>query len=127
MNRSALRIAVVTVIVMVFVVCMWPRDVLVVANEIENLIQPYADILGPPTTILFSGTDLYVWWGDSALILRRNEHWYIAGITMKQKSSVPPLFTVLMVQAMRARAQREVPTDPWGRPLPEEVLHPEVR
>jgi len=133
MTRKSLVVAYITVLILIFVVGMWPRDGLVVASEIEVLIQPYADAFGPPTAITFSGADLYVWWGDNALVLKRNEHWYLAGITERRESTVPPLFVALVIQTIREKQRQGTwnvrPIAPWSvtAAMPEEALHPEER
>jgi len=131
--KRALIATLITCFWLACVVGMWSTEELTVAGEIEVLIQPYADILGPPTTITFSGTDLYVWWGNGALVLRRGDRWNIVGITSRGQSTIPPLHVALMVQAKRAKQKRGEwnvrPIAPWSVTvaMPDEALHPEQR
>jgi len=133
MIRGTWIITGITVLVLLLFVSLWPRHVSTAASDIELVIRPYADVLGPPTTVTFSNTDLYIWWGDNALVLRRNDHWYIAGIVKKGESTVPPLFVVLLIQAIREKQKQGTwnvrPLAPWSETvyMPEEALHPEVK
>jgi hypothetical protein len=132
---KALMIVLGVVFVMTFVVGMMPGGTTAVATEVEVLIRPYADSYGPPTTVTFSGADLYVWWGKAALVLSRNSGgaWYIAGMVQDRDNSIPPLFVALMVQHMRELQEQGKwqvkPIAPWSvtARMPEEALHPEVR
>jgi len=131
--KQALILALAVFLCLVFVVGMMPVESTAVASEIEMLIRSYTEV--PPTTVTFSGADLYVWWGKAALVLSRNSGggWYIAGIVQDADNPVPPLFVALMVQHMRKLQEqgkwRVRPLAPWSvtARMPEEALNPEVR
>jgi len=133
MVRKALWMAMSTVLVLALLAVLMPTDRPVVPSEIEVLIQPYADQIGPPTAVTFSGAEVYVWWGDDALVLRRQGRWYIAGFTARGESKVPPLYVALMVQSAREKQRQGTwqarPIAPWSETvvMPDEALHPEVR
>jgi len=101
------------------------------ASEIEIILRPFVNQLGPPTEIQI-GTSVCIKWGRNVLMLNRDRtgHWEIVGLYTESNSKAPSLFAVLLsqgIEELRGQGAFNRPTDIWGNPLPREAIHPERR
>jgi len=132
-----MKIAVVTCICLIFVgatlITLGPRTPSTIVT-LEQAIAPYVDVVGRDPDDVYPGSrEVTLTWGQHdpiVLVVQRFEKtgWRAVAFYRKSDSTVPSEWALLWVLAAKRWRNREIPTDPWGRPITDmNVLHPEQR
>jgi hypothetical protein len=100
---------------------------------LEQAIAPYVNAIGQNPDDVYPGSqETVLSWGRCdpiVLVVRRFEKTGWEVVAFYQRSdSVPSEWALMVAMAMKKWRGREIPRDPWGRPITDmNVLHPEER